>query len=58
MAALEAYVLWRRALCLDPEDEVALAGLERTQLFRIHRPEVVWTENPTLQPALDPWDTT
>ena len=35
-----AHQAWRRALCLDPADERALAGALRTLPLRMHRPEI------------------
>jgi hypothetical protein len=37
---VEAHRFWRHALCLEPSDEEALAGAERTRPSALHRPAV------------------
>jgi hypothetical protein len=55
-ASVESHRLWRRVLCLDPENELARRGLARTRPVRVYRPEVGWVEGTLLasSPA-DPW---
>ena len=36
-----AHRLWRRVLCLDPENAAALEGLQRTPIVAVHRPPLV-----------------
>jgi hypothetical protein len=40
VAPVEAHLLWRRSLCLDPWDEAARRGAQRTHPLRIHRPPI------------------
>jgi hypothetical protein len=55
-ASVESYRLWRRVLCFDPENELALRGLERMRPVRVHRPDVVWgTAARRAATARDPW---
>jgi hypothetical protein len=54
-AGLESYQLWRRVLCLDPQNELARSGLVRTQPVRVHRPAVRWGEPRRVAATADPW---
>jgi len=57
-ATIEAYLLWRRVLCLQPGSFEARLGAARTRPIRIHRPGVVrdsGREAPPQPPADDPW---
>ena len=38
---LRARQMWRRLLCIDPENEEALAGVLRAKAVRVHRPALV-----------------
>jgi hypothetical protein len=46
--------LWRRVLCLDPDNEPARRGVARTRPVQIHRPAVRWGE-PGGDGALATW---
>jgi hypothetical protein len=52
-APLRAHELWRRALCIDPDDDTALDGLRRTPRVAVHAPPVV-TREPVDRPE-DAW---
>jgi hypothetical protein len=52
-APLESQRLWRRALCLDPDDPRAQAGMRRALGVRVHRPRVVW--GAPARALADPW---
>lgn len=39
-APIEANRVWRHLLCLDPGDEAARSGAQRTRPLRVHRPEI------------------
>lgn len=55
-ASVESYRLWRRVLCLDPENQLAWRGLARTRPVRVYRPEVRWgTPASPASFAVDPW---
>jgi hypothetical protein len=55
-ASVESYRLWRRVLCLDPENELARQGLARTRPVRVYRPEVGWGEGALpASSSVDPW---
>jgi hypothetical protein len=40
-APVEANRVWRHLLCLDPGDQAARSGVQRTQPLRVHRPEIL-----------------
>lgn len=40
-APIEANRVWRHLLCLDPGDEAARSGVQRTRPLRVHRPEIL-----------------
>lgn len=52
-APVESHLLWRRVGCLDPWNQEARAGAERTRPLRVHRPPLVALAAPPA-PA-DPW---
>jgi hypothetical protein len=55
---LEANRVWRHLLCLDPGDEQARSGAQRTWPLRVHRPEILLGTGPELPgapPDTDPW---
>jgi hypothetical protein len=57
-ATIEAYLLWRRALCLQPGSLEAYLGAARTRPIRIYRPAVVFRDAGGGQARLpddDPW---
>jgi hypothetical protein len=45
-APIEANRVWRHLLCLDPGDETARSGVQRTQPLRVHRPEILVGSQP------------
>jgi hypothetical protein len=58
-APIQANRVWRHLLCLDPGDEAARSGAQRTQPLRVHRPEVLVgseaAQNPIDPSDTDPW---
>jgi len=57
-ATIEAYLLWRRVLCLRPGSLEARLGTARSRPIRVYRPAVVLHDTgpePELVPADDPW---
>ena len=53
---IEAYRVWRHVLCLDPGQEPAHSGAERTQPLRVHRPAIqIGAEAEVPAPDTDPW---
>jgi hypothetical protein len=55
---IEAYLFWRRVLCLQPGSFEARLGASRTRPIRIHRPAVVLRDaggEQVLRPDDDPW---
>jgi hypothetical protein len=57
-ATIEAYLLWRRVLCLQPGSLEARLGAARSRPVRIHRPTVVLGDTGgerALFPDDDPW---
>ena len=55
-APVEANRVWRHLLCLDPGDEAARSGAQRTQPLRVHRPEIrVGSEPAEPSPDTDSW---
>jgi hypothetical protein len=57
-ATIEAYLLWRRVLCLQPGSFEARLGAARSRPIRIHRPAVVLRDTGgerALFPDDDPW---
>jgi hypothetical protein len=53
-APSQANRVWRHLLCLDPGDEAARRGVQRTQPLRVHRPEIRVGSAPAEHPAAEP----
>jgi hypothetical protein len=55
-APIEANRVWRHLLCLDPGDEAARSGVQRTRPVRVHRPEILVGSEVAEPPAdTDSW---
>ena len=53
-APIDANRVWRHLLCLDPGDEVARSGVQRTRPLRVHRPEILVGSDAAEPPAGEP----
>jgi hypothetical protein len=51
---LRARQMWRRLICIDPSNDEALAGVQRSRAVTVHRPTLV-DEPQVATHAKDPW---